>query len=87
MKRSLERSLQLEQRTKRWGRGCPTGPGRDLWFILIYLHIDINRDCFCIQEAWMTERLNRKIKVRSRILIELCFVAENCILLYFCKTP
>ncbi|XP_019108720.2 MAP7 domain-containing protein 2a isoform X3 [Larimichthys crocea] len=27
MKRSLERSLQLEQRTKRWGRGCPTGPG------------------------------------------------------------
>nr|XP_046266691.1 MAP7 domain-containing protein 2a isoform X2 [Scatophagus argus] len=27
MKRSLERSLQLEQRTKRWSRGCPTGPG------------------------------------------------------------
>ncbi|CAM9117035.1 unnamed protein product [Lampetra planeri] len=27
MKRSLERSLQLEQRTKRWGRGCPTGAG------------------------------------------------------------
>ncbi|XP_076606130.1 MAP7 domain-containing protein 2a isoform X6 [Chaetodon auriga] len=25
MKRSLERSLQLEQRTKRWSRGCPTG--------------------------------------------------------------
>ncbi|XP_047462486.1 MAP7 domain-containing protein 2a isoform X3 [Mugil cephalus] len=27
MKRSMERSLQLEQRTKRWGRGCPTGAG------------------------------------------------------------
>ncbi|XP_069569413.1 MAP7 domain-containing protein 2a isoform X1 [Brachyistius frenatus] len=27
MKRSLERSLQLEQRTKRWSRGCPTGAG------------------------------------------------------------
>ncbi|XP_041864085.1 MAP7 domain-containing protein 2a isoform X2 [Melanotaenia boesemani] len=27
MKRSLERSLQLEQRTKRWGRGCPPGAG------------------------------------------------------------
>ncbi|XP_029375295.1 MAP7 domain-containing protein 2a isoform X2 [Echeneis naucrates] len=27
MKRSLERSLQLEQRTKRWNRGCPTGGG------------------------------------------------------------
>ncbi|XP_031175884.1 MAP7 domain-containing protein 2-like isoform X4 [Sander lucioperca] len=25
MKRSLERSLQLEQRTKRWSRGCSTG--------------------------------------------------------------
>ncbi|XP_074467273.1 MAP7 domain-containing protein 2a isoform X2 [Sebastes fasciatus] len=25
MKRSLERSLQLEQRTKRWNRGCHTG--------------------------------------------------------------
>ncbi|XP_044077548.1 MAP7 domain-containing protein 2a isoform X2 [Siniperca chuatsi] len=25
MKRSLERSLQLEQRTKRWSRGCPAG--------------------------------------------------------------
>ncbi|XP_054482333.1 ensconsin-like [Anoplopoma fimbria] len=25
MKRSLERSLQLEQRTKRWTRGCPAG--------------------------------------------------------------
>ncbi|XP_056140198.1 MAP7 domain-containing protein 2a [Lampris incognitus] len=25
MKRSLERSLQLEQRTKRWSRGCPPG--------------------------------------------------------------
>ncbi|XP_035481657.2 MAP7 domain-containing protein 2a isoform X3 [Scophthalmus maximus] len=25
MKRSLERSLLLEQRTKRWGRGCPSG--------------------------------------------------------------
>ncbi|XP_034406355.1 MAP7 domain-containing protein 2a [Cyclopterus lumpus] len=25
MKRSLERSLQLEQRTKRWSRGCPSG--------------------------------------------------------------
>ncbi|XP_047235248.1 MAP7 domain-containing protein 2a isoform X2 [Girardinichthys multiradiatus] len=27
MKRSLERSLQLEQRTKRWGRGYPPGAG------------------------------------------------------------
>ncbi|KAM3601843.1 uncharacterized protein V6R79_019839 [Siganus canaliculatus] len=27
MKRSLERSLQLEQRNKRWSRGCPTGAG------------------------------------------------------------
>ncbi|KAM4620335.1 MAP7 domain-containing protein 2a [Polymixia lowei] len=27
MKRSLERSLQLEQRTKRWTRGCPTAAG------------------------------------------------------------
>ncbi|XP_056267636.1 MAP7 domain-containing protein 2a isoform X2 [Pseudoliparis swirei] len=27
MKRSLERSLQLEQRTKRWSRGCPAGAG------------------------------------------------------------
>uniref|UniRef100_A0A8D3ALK2 MAP7 domain-containing protein 2-like n=1 Tax=Scophthalmus maximus TaxID=52904 RepID=A0A8D3ALK2_SCOMX len=27
MKRSLERSLLLEQRTKRWGRGCPSGAG------------------------------------------------------------
>nr|XP_020454500.1 MAP7 domain-containing protein 2-like isoform X3 [Monopterus albus] len=27
MKRSLERSLQLEQRSKRWSRGCPTGAG------------------------------------------------------------
>ncbi|XP_032390160.1 MAP7 domain-containing protein 2a isoform X2 [Etheostoma spectabile] len=27
MKRSLERSLQLEQRTKRWSRGCSTGAG------------------------------------------------------------
>uniref|UniRef100_UPI0037E97C59 MAP7 domain-containing protein 2a isoform X2 n=1 Tax=Semicossyphus pulcher TaxID=241346 RepID=UPI0037E97C59 len=27
MKRSLERSLQLEQRTKRWSRGCPSGAG------------------------------------------------------------
>ncbi|KAM3869202.1 MAP7 domain-containing protein 2a [Diretmus argenteus] len=27
MKRSLERSLQLEQRTKRWTRGCPAGGG------------------------------------------------------------
>lgn len=27
MKRSLERSLQLEQRTKRWSRGCPPGAG------------------------------------------------------------
>ncbi|KAM9331730.1 MAP7 domain-containing protein 2a [Pholidichthys leucotaenia] len=27
MKRSLERSLHLEQRTKRWSRGCPTGAG------------------------------------------------------------
>ncbi|KAM4544494.1 MAP7 domain-containing protein 2a isoform 2-T2 [Odontesthes bonariensis] len=27
MKRSLERSLQLEQRAKRWGRGCPPGAG------------------------------------------------------------
>ncbi|CAK6953800.1 MAP7 domain-containing protein 2a [Scomber scombrus] len=27
MKRSLERSLQLEQRTKRWSRGCPAGGG------------------------------------------------------------
>uniref|UniRef100_UPI003AAAE24C MAP7 domain-containing protein 2a n=1 Tax=Centroberyx gerrardi TaxID=166262 RepID=UPI003AAAE24C len=27
MKRSLERSLQLEQRTKRWSRVCPTGAG------------------------------------------------------------
>uniref|UniRef100_A0A3Q3EDG0 MAP7 domain containing 2a n=1 Tax=Labrus bergylta TaxID=56723 RepID=A0A3Q3EDG0_9LABR len=25
MKRSMERSLQLEQRTKRWSRGCPPG--------------------------------------------------------------
>ncbi|XP_078786712.1 MAP7 domain-containing protein 2a isoform X2 [Oryzias latipes] len=25
MRRSLERSLQLEQRTKRWNRGCPPG--------------------------------------------------------------
>ena len=29
MKRSLERSLQLEQRTKRWGRGCLPGAGKD----------------------------------------------------------
>lgn len=28
MKRSLERSLQLEQRTKRWNRGCPAGAGQ-----------------------------------------------------------
>ncbi|KAL6098565.1 map7d2 [Pungitius sinensis] len=27
MRRSLERSLQLEQRTKRWSRGCPAGAG------------------------------------------------------------
>lgn len=27
MKRSLERSLQLEQRTRRWGRGCLPGAG------------------------------------------------------------
>ncbi|XP_068600443.1 MAP7 domain-containing protein 2a [Brachionichthys hirsutus] len=27
MKRSLERSLQLEQRAKRWSRGCPVGAG------------------------------------------------------------
>ncbi|RVE63771.1 hypothetical protein OJAV_G00139760 [Oryzias javanicus] len=27
MRRSLERSLQLEQRTKRWNRGCPPGAG------------------------------------------------------------
>ncbi|XP_037543947.1 MAP7 domain-containing protein 2a, partial [Nematolebias whitei] len=27
MRRSLERSLQLEQRTKRWSRGCPSGAG------------------------------------------------------------
>ncbi|CAJ1064027.1 hypothetical protein PFLUV_G00192480 [Xyrichtys novacula] len=27
MKRSLERSLQLEQRTKRWSRGCHSGAG------------------------------------------------------------
>ncbi|XP_041658198.1 MAP7 domain-containing protein 2a isoform X2 [Cheilinus undulatus] len=27
MKRSLERSLQLEQRNKRWSRGCPPGAG------------------------------------------------------------
>ncbi|XP_068186466.1 MAP7 domain-containing protein 2a [Antennarius striatus] len=27
MKRSLERSLQLEQRAKRWSRGCPAGAG------------------------------------------------------------
>ncbi|XP_015816272.1 MAP7 domain-containing protein 2a isoform X2 [Nothobranchius furzeri] len=27
MKRSLERSLQLEQRAKRWSRGCPPGAG------------------------------------------------------------
>ncbi|XP_074528401.1 MAP7 domain-containing protein 2a isoform X2 [Halichoeres trimaculatus] len=27
MKRSLERSLQLEQRTRRWSRGCHTGAG------------------------------------------------------------
>ncbi|XP_044227803.1 MAP7 domain-containing protein 2a isoform X2 [Thunnus albacares] len=27
MKRSLERSLQLEQRNKRWSRGCPAGGG------------------------------------------------------------
>ncbi|XP_030009506.1 MAP7 domain-containing protein 2a isoform X2 [Sphaeramia orbicularis] len=27
MRRSLERSLQLEQRTKRWNRGCPSGAG------------------------------------------------------------
>uniref|UniRef100_G3QBS7 MAP7 domain containing 2b n=1 Tax=Gasterosteus aculeatus TaxID=69293 RepID=G3QBS7_GASAC len=27
MKRSLERSLQLEQRTKRWSRGCTPGAG------------------------------------------------------------
>ncbi|XP_028276818.1 MAP7 domain-containing protein 2a isoform X2 [Parambassis ranga] len=27
MKRSMERSLQLEQRTRRWNRGCPTGAG------------------------------------------------------------
>ncbi|KAM7374294.1 hypothetical protein PAMP_006962 [Pampus punctatissimus] len=27
MKRSLERSLQLEQRSKRWSRGCPAGGG------------------------------------------------------------
>uniref|UniRef100_A0A8C2ZVZ1 Uncharacterized protein n=1 Tax=Cyclopterus lumpus TaxID=8103 RepID=A0A8C2ZVZ1_CYCLU len=29
MKRSLERSLQLEQRTKRWSRGCPSGAGTE----------------------------------------------------------
>uniref|UniRef100_A0A672ZS63 MAP7 domain containing 2a n=1 Tax=Sphaeramia orbicularis TaxID=375764 RepID=A0A672ZS63_9TELE len=29
MRRSLERSLQLEQRTKRWNRGCPSGAGRN----------------------------------------------------------
>nr|XP_020488979.1 MAP7 domain-containing protein 2-like isoform X2 [Labrus bergylta] len=28
MKRSMERSLQLEQRTKRWSRGCPPGAGQ-----------------------------------------------------------
>lgn len=28
MKRSLERSLQLEQRNKRWSRGCPAGAGK-----------------------------------------------------------
>ncbi|XP_058483831.1 MAP7 domain-containing protein 2a [Solea solea] len=27
MKRSLERNLLLEQRTKRWNKGCPTGAG------------------------------------------------------------
>uniref|UniRef100_A0A096MDI2 MAP7 domain-containing protein 2-like n=1 Tax=Poecilia formosa TaxID=48698 RepID=A0A096MDI2_POEFO len=30
MKRSLERSLQLEQRTKRWGRGYPPGAGTEV---------------------------------------------------------
>lgn len=37
MKRSLERSLQLEQRTKRWSRGCPAGKNR--------AHSFVNRDC------------------------------------------
>lgn len=32
MRRSMERSLQFEQRNKRWSRGYPTGAGKNVFY-------------------------------------------------------
>lgn len=37
MRRSMERSLQLEQRNKRWSRGYPAGAGKNFLTLAIIL--------------------------------------------------
>lgn len=49
MKRSLERSLQLEQRTKRWSRGCTAGAGK-------------NTFCWCKQSLYWIQLAEKTVR-------------------------